>query len=157
MTVSSAKKCQQLVRKMGHETRQKTTYSDTRDCCRRLRLRKVGLIPPRPASWSGKRQTEKSALQISFTVTNRTGTSFVGELRQTAGGPAAKMKVEGNLDRNKVAFQTTEMLSGKNCDLGFKGYLLSDRIITNVEGIQVNGKPASGWMSLCVTARTKRK
>ena len=100
------------------------------------------------SAWSGKRQTSKAALHMNLTVTNRTGTSFVGSLRQSAGGPGNLMKVEGNLDRNKVSFQITEMLRGKNRHLGFKGYLLSDRIITSVEGIQVDGKPATGWMSL---------
>ncbi len=67
------------------------------------------------------------------------------------------MKVEGTLDRNKVSFQTTGMLRGKNRKLGFKGYLLSDRIVTSVEGIQVNGKPAMGWMSLWRDSAGKRQ
>lgn len=100
------------------------------------------------SKWSGKRQTPEGALQINLTVTDRAGASFAGELRQSAGGPGDRMKVEGALDRNQIAFHTTEMLRGANRTLGFNGYLLSDRIITSVEGITLKGKPASGWMSL---------
>jgi hypothetical protein len=58
------------------------------------------------------------------------------------------MHVEGRLDRNKIDFRTTGMIRGRNRQLRFKGYLLSDRLITNVEGIQIDGRPATGWMSL---------
>jgi hypothetical protein len=98
--------------------------------------------------WSGKRQTETTALQMILTVTNRTGTSFVGRLRQTMGGPGDIMQVEGKLDRNKITFQTAQMLRGKNRKLSFTGYLLSGRIITSVGGINLQGKPANGWMTL---------
>jgi hypothetical protein len=100
------------------------------------------------SKWSGKRQTPAGALQINLTVTDRAGVSFAGELRQSAGGRGVRMKVEGALDRNKISFHTTDMLRGANRTLGFNGYLLSDRIITSVEGITLKGKPASGWISL---------
>jgi hypothetical protein len=100
------------------------------------------------SKWSGQRQIEDGALHMNLAVTNRTGTSFVGELKQSAGGPGTVMKVEGKLDRNKMAFQTTQMLRGANRRLSFNGYLLSDRIITSVNGITFRGKPATGWVTL---------
>jgi hypothetical protein len=100
------------------------------------------------SKWSGRRQTGARALQMVLTVTNRTGASFVGRLRQTMGGPGAMMDIDGQLDGNRIAFRSTQMIRGGNRQLAFDGYLLSDRIIARVDGVAVDGNRATGWMSL---------
>jgi len=111
------------------------------------------------SSWSGTfakhglgrkgKKVENVSFKLNLTVTNCTGAAFDGELRQgTGGGQHSKMAVEGKLDRNQIAFGTTQMILGKKRNYAFRGYLLSDRIIAEVNGFDVNGHPAVGWMSL---------
>jgi 3-keto-disaccharide hydrolase len=101
------------------------------------------------SKWSGHRQQEREAFEMHLTVNELAGSAFRGELTQKGEfGHPAIMKVEGELDRNRIAFHTTEMVRGKNRSLGFQGYLLSDRIICGVEGVDKKAASASGWMSL---------
>jgi hypothetical protein len=111
------------------------------------------------STWSGTfakhglgprgRKIENLSFEMILKVTNCTGMVFDGELRQAAArAQHSRMAVEGKLDRNRITFGTTHMILGKHRAFTFDGYLLSDRIITNVEGTDVNGHPAIGWMSL---------
>jgi hypothetical protein len=96
----------------------------------------------------GKRIVSQT-FNIRLTIDNVRGNEFSGTLRQKAGpATASLLSVAGRLDGNLVSFQTAEMIRGKDRSFAFTGYLLSDRIIARVNGIDAFGHAASGWMSL---------
>jgi hypothetical protein len=109
--------------------------------------------------WNGRRQLTKDVYEMHLTVKNCTGDSFTGVLSQNGNyGLPDLMKIEGKLDGNMIAFHTSGMIRGANRNLGFKGYLLSNRIITSVEGTAANGKSAAGgWMNLWRDANPPKK
>jgi hypothetical protein len=61
--------------------------------------------------------------------------------RGLLGFERGRMKNIGKLDRNKISFQTRQMLPGANHRLAFNRYLLSDRIISSVDGITFKSNP----------------
>jgi hypothetical protein len=86
---------------------------------------------------------------MRFEVADVSGNTFHGTLKQIgAAARPATMDVVGALDGNTITFHTTDVTRGKDRSYGFAGYLLSDRIISKVDGADLGGVPASGWVSL---------
>ena len=81
-----------------------------------------------------------------FYIIDKIGDGFQGVVDQH-GWDGGKMKVEGFLHGNAFVMQTTSMIEGKNRSLVFTGYLLSDRMIANVSGINPDKQPAVGGVS----------
>jgi hypothetical protein len=101
------------------------------------------------STWAGRRTDPNGAVQLRLEVTDFTGDHFRGELAQTGNfGRADLMEVRGKLTGNRIAFETTGMIRGRNRKLVFQGYLLSDRIVTDITGTSVDGKRVTGWVSL---------
>jgi hypothetical protein len=96
----------------------------------------------------GKKVRDQS-FRMELSVNESQGNEFRGVLSQTGNvGRAAKMDVVGNLDGNQIFVHITDVTRGKERSLELQGYLLSDRIIANVKGIDVNRNPTTGWVSL---------
>jgi hypothetical protein len=99
--------------------------------------------------WAGQLHSDNGAFQLTLTVEDCTGNDFRGELAQRGNiGRQSLMAVVGSFEGNRIAFHTTQMNRGKNRAFEFRGYLLSDRIVTDFQGISVIGNPVSGWVSL---------
>lgn len=100
--------------------------------------------------WAGQRvNLDGFALKLKLQVNDVTGNSFRGELEQTGNfGRPDVMTVEGHLTGNRIAFETTEMILGKNRKLVFRGYVLDDRIVASLGGVSTDGKPIAAGVSL---------
>ena len=96
--------------------------------------------------WAGSRFFPDRSEEIFFFITDKIGNGFQGVVDQH-GWDGGKMKVEGFLHGNAFVMQTTSMIEGKNRSLVFTGYLLSDRMIANVSGINPDKQPAVGGVS----------
>lgn len=99
------------------------------------------------SNWKGSRFFPDHAVEVHFHVTERIGNGFRGVYDQHGPG-GGKMKVQGILHGNVIAIQTYEMISGKNRNLVFTGYLVNDRIIANVSGMNSDKTPAVGTISM---------
>ncbi len=98
-------------------------------------------------NWKGSRFFPDRAVEIYLHVTERIGNGFRGVYDQHGPG-GGKMKVQGILHGNVIGMQTYEMISGKNRNLAFTGYLVNDRIIANVSGMNSDKSPAVGTVSM---------
>ena len=95
------------------------------------------------------KKTVDQVFDLHLTINDVQSNTFHGELKQTANiGRASVMDVSGTLTGNKIGFDTGQMTRGKERDLAFDGYLLSDRIILRSAGKDATGYAASGWVSL---------
>jgi hypothetical protein len=99
------------------------------------------------SNWKGSRhEPTGNNSELTLTVTECGPRSFKGTLKQTPGG--VTMLVEGTIDAARVEFRTTEVLKGKTRLLAFVGYLLGDRILLGVGGVNTSGTPEGGYAVL---------
>lgn len=97
------------------------------------------------SSWSGSRMGPGGAFRWMLKVDSVAGGQFRGSLRQQD----SQFAVTGSLQGNNISFITTEVLKGGKNRRGtrqfaVKGYLLSDRIVAEMGGVDVRGRAITG-------------
>jgi len=101
----------------------------------------------RDSNWKGSRhEPTGNNSELTLTVTEAGPRAFKGTLKQTPG--SVTMLVEGTVDAARVEFRTVEVLKGKTKLLAFVGYLLGDRILLGVGGVNTSGTPEGGYAVL---------
>lgn len=77
------------------------------------------------SNWNGEQNFFGGGGVMRFTVTDRTGTAILGEVRQ---GQHRAIRVEGEIAGNKISLQITDVIKGKNGLFELQGVVVNDRI-----------------------------
>jgi hypothetical protein len=108
------------------------------------------------SKWAGRRWDADGSLELVLEVHERSDNVFRGKLTQTGKfGRADTMQVAGALDGNVIEFRTTEMIRGEDRTFAFRGYLINDRIVAQLNGVSKDQKPVLAMVSL--TRESARK
>lgn len=101
----------------------------------------------RDTSWKGTRhEPTGSNSELTLTINECGPRKFKATLKQTPG--SVTMLVEGTVDCAWIEFRTTEVLKGKTKLLAFAGYLMGDRILLGVGGVNTSGTLEGGYAVL---------
>ena len=93
------------------------------------------------SEWYGTRfPGSGGGIRTHMVVRERQGTTFWGHVWQ-GDWPEEEFIVEGTLDGNYIQFQTTQVVRGGKCLLRYCGFVLNNRMILRVSGVDSQGKP----------------
>jgi hypothetical protein len=98
--------------------------------------------------WAGTRRSPTFAASFRLRVTEMAGSTFRGRLIQGDPPNEAIMEAQGKLSGGRIQLETTGMVKGPNRYFAISGYVLTGRIVAELQGIGVDKKPTSGWLSL---------
>lgn len=87
-------------------------------------------------------------LSVDLVVTQRAGTRFVGELRQSKGGGSSAMNVEGQIVGNDIVLETTSMIRGDRTFLHLEGVVVKDRIVAAAAEARKGRVAGGSWFAL---------
>lgn len=97
------------------------------------------------SQWHGSRYSWDNTMRSRMRVGRLEGNAFRGHVWQ-GDYPEDEFVVEGTLDGNLIRFEIVEMMRGAKRFLRYQGYVVGDRMVLRVSGINTKGKPISDFV-----------